>query len=173
MNHATPEGNIPSLRSNPVFWLMWLLPGSAVLASFATLGVALKGADRPLPKDYHWEGERLDHDFARARAAAALGVEVRLELQGGQCRALISPLDTEPAALDLLLTHGVDAGLDRRTRLTRIAAGEYRSACAPLAPGKWRIALEDDAAQWALRGNVDGRADHVLLRARSPDRSSG
>ncbi len=159
------------LRNNPVFWLMWLLPGSAVLASFITLGLALNGADRALPEDYHWEGERLEQDFGRARAAAAIGVEVRLEFRDGQCRARLSQLPAEPAALDLLLTHGVDAGLDRRSRLTRHAAGEFRGACAPLAPGKWRIALEDDAAQWSLRGNVDGRDDHVLLRARSPDGS--
>jgi uncharacterized protein len=156
-------------RFNPVFWLMWLLPASAVVAGLATLAIALRGADRALPVEYHWEGERLDADFSRARQAVALGVEITLGIEAGQCRALVSHLPLEPAALNLLLTHGVDAGLDRRVRLTRVAANDYRAACAPLDTGKWRVALADDSAKWAVRGTVDGPLAGLVLRARSPE----
>lgn len=156
-------------RFNPVFWLMWALPASAVLAGFATLAIALQDADRALPADYHWEGDRLDRDFARARAAAVLGLEVTLDVQGGQCRALLRNLPTDPAALSLLLTHGSNAGFDRRVRLPRIAAGDYRVACAPLEAGRWRVALDDDSGDWAIRGSADDRVAGLQLRARSPD----
>ena len=156
-------------KFNPVFWLMWLLPASAVFAGFATLGIALNGADRPLPAEYHWEGERLDADFERARSAAALGVEITLGIQEGQCRALTRNLPLEPVALNLLLTHGVDAALDRRVRLVRFAADEYRGECALLDAGKWRVAIDDDSAKWAVRGTVNGQLTGLLLRARSPD----
>lgn len=156
-------------RFNPVFWLMWLLPASAVVAGLATLGIALRGADRALPVEYHWEGERLDADFGRARSAAALGVEITLGVEAGQCRALARNLPLEPAALNLLLTHGEDAGLDRRVRLTRVAANDYRGPCAPLGAGKWRVAVADDAAQWALRGAFEGEFAGLMLRARNPD----
>jgi uncharacterized protein len=156
-------------RFNPVFWLMWLLPASAVVAGFATLAIALRGADRALPVEYHWEGERLDADFGRARSAAALGVSITLGIEAGQCRALVSRLPLEPVALNLLLTHGVDAGLDRRVRLTRVAANDYRASCTPLEAGKWRVALDDDSAQWAVRGAVDGPLAGLVLRARSPE----
>ena len=58
------------LRANPVFWLIWLLLGACVVASFITLAIALRSADRALPASFHWEGTQLDADFARARVAA-------------------------------------------------------------------------------------------------------
>jgi hypothetical protein len=156
-------------RFNPVFWIMWLLPGSAVFAGFTTLALALGSGDRPLPEEYHWEGDRLDRDFARARSAAALGVEVTLEVRGGQCHALLNRAADDVTALNVLLTHGSDASLDRRLRLARVAAGDYRAPCAPLASGKWRVAVDADAASWALRGVVDTGQASAVLSARSPD----
>jgi hypothetical protein len=163
-----------SPRANPVFWLMWLLPAAAVTASFATLAIAMHGADRALPEAYHWEGERLDRDFARQRRAAELGIEVTLRLLGGDCEATLRGNAGDPAALDLLLTHGSDAGLDQRIRLWRVAQGTYRGTCI-VAPARWRIAIDDPAGAWALRARhalgSDGKAP-VTVRARAPGASA-
>jgi len=158
-----------ALRTNLVFWLMWLLPGSAVVAGLATLAIAIERGDRPLPESYHWEGARLDADFARARAAATLGVGVVFEARDGQCRAKLTAAPREPAALMLLVSHGSDASLDRRLRLPRVAADEYRVACAPFAAGRWRLTLDDDANTWTLRASAEGSLAHVELRAHSPE----
>jgi hypothetical protein len=168
MNGTTPDRRL----TNPVYWLMWLLPGSAVVASFATLFIALRGGDAPLPESYHWEGERLDTDFARARAAATLGIEVDFETRAGQCRASVRNVPLDPAALNLLLTHGSDAGLDRRLRLMRVSEREYRAACTPIEAGSWRITLGDDSLAWSVRAAATGNLESVALRARSPDGSS-
>jgi hypothetical protein len=168
MNMNT-ESAIPSPRFNPVFWIMWLLPAATVVAGLATLAIALKDADRPLPVDYHWEGERLDADFVRSREAAALGLTAVIKVRGGQCFARMHGAMGDPAALNLLLTHGSDAGLDRRLRLMRTAAGEYRAACAPLDAGKWRVLLDDDSSLWALRGVTPGPVELLELRARKPE----
>ena len=156
-----------SLRSNPVFWLMWLLPAATVCAGFATLAIAMHGADRALPEAYHWEGERLDQDFARQRRAAELGVEVSLEIANGECVATLRGDAGDPAALDLLLTHGSDAGLDQRIRLRRAAPGAYRGACS-VAPARWRIAIDEPASGWSLRAQQAGDLARVTLRARDP-----
>ena len=133
------------LRRNPVFWIMILLPAATVVAGLTTLGIALREADPPLPAAYHWEGEHLDRDFARQRNAAA-------------------PDDV--AALTLLFSSASDPGLDRVVLLKRVAAGEYRGACAPIPPGHWRVALE--AGQWSIRTQVAGRVNRLTLRARDP-----
>jgi hypothetical protein len=159
---------IMSLRNNPVFWLMWALPGAAVLAGFATLAIALHGADRPLPEAYHWEGERLDSDFARQRAAATLGIRIVFEAAGGRCVAHLAASSADPAALDVLLTHGVDAGLDRALKLPRVAPGEYAADCVAPPAGKWRISIDEPAGAWSVRDAVDGRLSRVELRARDP-----
>jgi uncharacterized protein len=165
MNAATPDRRL----TNPVYWLMWLLPASAVVAGLATLCIALRGGDRPLPAEYHWEGARLDEDFARARAAASMGIESDIEVRAGRCHVEVRHVPGDPAALELSLINGSDAVLDRRVRLMRVAAGEYSAACAVIAHGNWRVALGDDSAQWSLRGSATGTLESVALRARSPD----
>jgi uncharacterized protein len=168
MNTATADRRL----TNPVYWLMWLLPGSAVVASFATLFIAVRSGDRPLPETYHWEGASLDADFARARAAATLGIEMKFDSRDGKCRLTVRNVPLDPAALSLRLTHGIDAGFDRRLRLMRVAPNEYHAACAPIAAGAWRITLEDDSGGWSLRAAVSGNLESLKLRARDPDGKS-
>jgi hypothetical protein len=157
-----------NLRANPVFWLMWALPGSAVVAGLTTLGIALHGADRPLPEAYHWEGERLDADFARQRAAVTLGVRVTFEAANGRCVAHLAGSAGDPPTLDVLLTHGVDAALDRALKLPRIASGEYAGDCAPPPAGRWRISIDEPSGAWSVRGAIDGSLARIELHARNP-----
>jgi uncharacterized protein len=165
MNTAVADRRL----TNPVYWLMWLLPCSAVVAGFATLVIALRDGDRPLPAIYHWEGAHLDADFARARAAAALGIEVDFGVRDGQCNAVARNVPRDPPALNLLLTNGTDANLDRRLRLMRVAPGEYRAACEFAPAGRWRVAIDDDSGDWSVRSVAAGALDSRVLRARSPD----
>jgi uncharacterized protein len=157
------------LRANPVFWLIWVLLGSAVVAGLTTLAIAMRSADRPLPAVYHWEGEHLDRDFAQARVAATHGIEVTLVANPGDCSATLRNAPSDPEALSLLFASGADAGLDRVLHLPRVAPGQYRGACAPLPAGRWRVSLEDSAGQWALRGQVHGSFHRLELRARNPE----
>jgi uncharacterized protein len=161
-------------RANPVFWIMWLLPASAVVAGLATLVIALRSADRPLPANYHWEGERLDRDFALASNAALHGIEVTFERNAGsgECSAILRNAPDDPAALNILFASGTDAGLDRVILLRRSELGKYRGACAPLAAGRWRVALEDSAGAWAIRTQVNGTPAPLELRARHPGGTS-
>jgi hypothetical protein len=164
----SPENDKP-WRANPVFWLMWLLPASAVIGGLVTLAIAVRDADRALPAGYHWEGERLDRDFALARNAAAHGITVEFTLVAGECIARVRAAPRDARVLNLLFASGVDPGLDRVVLLQRAAPGEYRSACQPLPAGRWRIALEDDAREWAIRTQVAGSVERLTLRARNPD----
>jgi hypothetical protein len=164
MNSATADR---PFRSNPVFWIMWLLPGAAVVGGLATLVIALRHADRALPASYHWEGKHLEQDFAAQRLAASHGIEVDLATTGGECSATLRHAPDDPATLTLMFTHSSDAGLDRVVLLRRTQPGEYRGACAPLPAGRWRLALEGGA--WAIRSQFDGSEQRLVLRARDPD----
>jgi hypothetical protein len=159
------------MKRNPVFWLMWILPGGAVLASFATLAIALQDADRALPAFYHWEGERLDADFERARNAARHGMRATLAFAGGTrpCTATVTPAPGDPAAITLSFTSASDASLDRTLTMLREQAGVYRVACNVLPRGRWFVTLQDSAGAWALRGRVDDKAQVAVLEARDPE----
>src|SRR5690349_7234625 len=166
VDSSAPAGQF---RSNPVFWIMWLLPAAAVVAGLATLGIALRHADPALPAAYHWEGEHLDQDFARQRLAASHGIEVDLDTSGGECSATLRHAPDDPASLTLMFTHSSDAGLDRVVLLRRTQAGQYHGACAPLPAGHWRLALEDATGAWAIRAQLDGSPERLVLRARAPE----
>jgi len=153
-------------RANPVFWLMWLLPASAVVAGLATLAIALRHADPPLPADYHWEGEHLDRDFELARNAAAHATEVDFSIASGECVATVRSAPGDAPSLTMLFANGADAGLDRVVLLNRVAPGEYRGACAPIPAGRWRVSLEDAAATWNIRAQAVGAVDRLTLRGR-------
>jgi uncharacterized protein len=153
-------------QRNPVFWLMWMIPGAAVLAGLSMVAVAMQDADRALPEAYHWEGERLDADFERVRNAARLGVSATLTLREGTCVVdVVNAPDT--ASLRLLLTNGNDSKLDRAVELVRGDAN-YRADCAPLPRGRWRVALQDAGNSWLLRGNAGEAFARFELRARDP-----
>lgn len=154
-----------SLKTNPVFWLMWLLPAAAVVAGLATLAIALRGADRTLPPTYHWEGDGLDRDFARARNAATRDIAMSLELRDGECIAVVRNLPAGSETLELELANGADAMLDRFIVLRRVGPGELRAACEPLPQGRWWINVNDGAGDWSLRTRSEGNLAHVTLRA--------
>jgi len=162
-------GPASQYRSNPVFWIMLLLPAAAVIAGLTTLLIALRSADRPLPADYHWEGEHLDQDFAQQRLAAAHGIEVDISFAGGACTATLRHAPDDPATLTLQFAHSSDAALDRVVLLRRTQAGQYGGACAPLPAGRWRVALDDTAGAWAIRSRFSGSGAPLRLRARDPD----
>ena len=163
----------PAARLNPVFWLMFLLPGAAVVGGVATVLIAFQSGDRALPAAYHWEGAGLDADFARARRAVELGLQASLDLRGaeGRCVLRLRGARTEPDAesVRLLLTHSDDAGLDRQLRLQRLEPGLYQATCEAMPAGRWRISLDDAAGDWAIRARAEGTLAHLELRARSPE----
>jgi uncharacterized protein len=160
-------------KRNPVFWLMWAIPGAAVLAGTSMVALAFKDADRTLPDIYHWEGERLDADFERARHAARHGMAATLELSGGVCTVSMANAPQEADSLQLRLTNGNDAHLDRALTLSRVAAGRYRAPCVALPAGRWRVALSDQANTWALRESVEGPFERLDIRARDPEGAGG
>jgi hypothetical protein len=153
---------------NPVFWLMWALPGAAVLASFATLAIAMQGADRALPPIYHWEGESLDADFARAMQAARLGLVAELGVAGGRCELSLTPAPASGEDLRVTLTNGSHASLDRTVAMRQVRPGHYAAACEPLPRGRWRVAIQDAANTWQLRSRLDDAQTRVSLVAQDP-----
>ncbi len=161
------------MKRNPVFWLMWAIPATAVCASLSMLAVAIDGADPRLPPNYHWEGAGLDQDFERARRAFALGIAGTLDLHADRRECVLTlagdaSAEVRADSLLLLLTHSHAPALDRQVLLRRSPAGEFIAACDELPAGKWRIALDDAAGKWSLRTEFNGNLRRIELRAREP-----
>jgi hypothetical protein len=141
---------------NPVLWITVALPLVAVVASVLTLGAALVHPDNELPEQYHWEGFRLDRDFARAGRAAALGVRAAFEGLGtaGRCGVTLELQGPAPRSLSLTLTHGTQPSLDQSL-----------GKCQTMPDGHWRAELTDAENGWSIRQSLRGSLSHAVLAA--------
>lgn len=142
-------------RANPVLWLVVGLPLLAVVASFASLALAITRGDSELPKSYHWEGNGLAKDQAQMAAAAKLRLSATVGVDRAAQRCTISLQGDAPPALRLILTHPTDNSADRSIVLPRSGA-VYVAPCATLPAAHWWLQLADDQGRWMLRGRVQG-----------------
>jgi hypothetical protein len=143
------------------------LPAFAILASLNVAFIAFRHGDPTLPDEYHWEGMRLDRDFAESRRAAALDVRAQLQLTQvtGACSVVLQLNGTMPRELVLKFVHGTRPELDRRVRLTPSTHG-YAGNCGVVPAGHWHLELADDAGRWSVREDVFGMPDGSKINAR-------
>ena len=158
-------------KINPAVALIIALPLFAIVASVGTAVVAFTRGDPPLPDQFHWEGDKLDHDFAQSRRAADLHINATLDLRAdkGICRLTLT-LDGNrpPAFLDLALIHVSNPSLDRNIRFLRTAAG-YSAPCAPLPAARWHLELSDPEGSWSFRSAIsDQQLGTIILSPSSP-----
>ncbi len=152
---------------NLVLWLLWILPSVAVIASFASLYLAVRNGDTPLPDSYHWEGQALTADEALQAHARTLGIAALLQFDAatGQCQVKL--LGDSPAQLRVDLTHPTQRAADQHWILQHDDTG-YHANCQALPQAHWWVQITDSVHQWQLRGRMRGNLDAGPL-ALTPD----
>ena len=162
MNTSKPVHRGP----NAAVLLIIALPAFAVVASVGTAWIATTKGDPPLPGQYHWEGDRLDHDFADAHRAAALGLAATLDLQPAQgtCHMTLQLASNMPAEVALNVISSSRPELDRHMRFAREGrSSNYTSTCTQLPPGSWHLELKSSDGDWSYRQDWTGGAGRVTL----------
>jgi uncharacterized protein len=71
----------------------------------------------------------------------------------------------QPEALVAQLAHATRGGNDLRLRLVPVAADLYEAELPPLAPGRWRLSIEDPRREWRLAGDWAGGSGPFTLGA--------
>jgi len=128
-------------------WLLMAPPAVAVLAGLATVWIAMASADGLVAEDYYQQGLALNKVIAREERAAALGIKAQVQLGGGRIRVQLE--GAAPEAVFVHLAHRTRAGYDQRLRLAPVGR-VYEAEMAPLAPGGWRIWIEDPRGSWRI-----------------------
>jgi len=155
---ATQTPEIPSrpARREPLVWLVVGIPALTVVAGFVTWWIAAQRADSDVADDHYKRGLAINRTLEREQAAQGAGLGARVEV--GQDKAIAVRLQANaetslPEAVQLVLTHPVQAAQDRRILLLPGADGLYRSATAVETQGfegHWGLALEGPG--WRLSG---------------------
>ncbi|SMC22094.1 hypothetical protein SAMN02745857_01323 [Andreprevotia lacus DSM 23236] len=136
-------------------WFLIALPAIAVVASSWTFYIALRSDDGVVDDDYYKQGQAINQDLGRDRAAAAMGINAQLMLGSDRrsVRVLLNkPLDNA-AALQLDLLHPTRSGQDQHLALKQegplMYSGQLTTA---LVQPRWDVELGDSSNHWRLRG---------------------
>lgn len=136
-----------SWTKEPWPWIVMAPPAAAVLAGIATFWIAASGADGLVAEDYYKQGLGINKVIAREERARALGIAAQVEIGEGRIRVRLA--GAAPVALFVHLAHRTRAGYDQRLRLARFADA-YEAQMTPLAPGGWRVSVEDPQGSWRI-----------------------
>jgi len=128
-------------------WIVMTPPAVAVVAGLATWWIAASSADGLVAEDYYRQGLAVNRDLAREARARSLGIRAEVDLDDERIRVRLE--GAAPEALFVHLAHRTRAGFDQRLRLARVGSA-YEAAMSPLAPGGWRVRIEDPRASWRI-----------------------
>ncbi|MDP1634894.1 MAG: FixH family protein [Gallionellaceae bacterium] len=136
-------------------WILMAGPAIVVVAGIITAWIAIATNDGLVADDYYKQGLAVNQKLARNDAAATMQLEARLRLAAGRIELrLISRADTAlPARVKVMLAHPTRDGEDQNVMLTG-EKGIYAGQMQALGPGRWYVAIEDEAATWRLTGSV-------------------
>lgn len=152
----TPKQPPKPWHREPFVWLLIAFPLTAVIAGFVTLGLAISSDDGLVEDDYYRRGKEINRVLARDQAAAARGLEGRVELNDAQHQLLIRLTARAPATIpdnvELKFLHATRSGIDRILVLARQSDGSYRAPLPQLAQGHWNVQLA--AQDWRLVGSL-------------------
>jgi hypothetical protein len=155
----------PTAAREPMLLLVIALPAAAVLASFATLVLAMGGAgdagDTRVRRVAQTQTADLAPDLAAARLA--LRGDVRADDNGAVTLRFEAAAPDEPV-LQLALRHAAVPDRDRHARLVRAGEGLYLGRLdAARAPGAYNVELAPEGSGWRLVGRIEpGRSTLTL-----------
>jgi hypothetical protein len=163
-------------------WFVIALPLASVVASFATLWIALDAPDPLVREDWYEGGQGINDELAAQREAADRGIAATLSVDDdGSVRVRLTSRDgAMPPELVLDLAHPTQAARDLHLVLAhrgqglyegRVAFDEARDHEVAEAAGGYRLRLKPLASDWLLVARVAlGRAD-VHVTAQAPTRA--
>lgn len=157
---------IPWFRQ-PLVWMLLVIPGSAVVAGFITLYLAIESFDGMVVDDYYKHGKEINRVLKRDRRAGELGLSADLQIDPGKNQTVLllghKGEFKAPDRLKLRFLHTTRAGYDEELALIHQGKGRYAGAMPQLRPGSWHVLLEAD--DWRISGQLGNAGQRSLQLA--------
>ena len=156
------DQRLPAWRE-PMLWLVAVLPLTVIVAAAFTLNLARGGTDAVVAAVRRTAQVQIA-DLSSDRAALALDAQAQLTIDGATRVAQLTLIRVdEPAGLELLLIHPVDASRDRRVPLVR--DGDRWTTPLPPSSHDWLLQLSPPDGRWRLVGRLTPGQEQVHLRS--------
>jgi hypothetical protein len=137
-------------------WILMSGPAIAIVAGFATLGIALSTDDGLVADDYYKQGLAVNQVLRRDARARDLHLAATATLAGQGVRIALRGTREHFAELRLRLVHPTRSGRDQLVVL-RALGGVYEGGFVPMNGEPRLLVLEDPASTWRLTGSWNGR----------------
>jgi hypothetical protein len=151
-------GREPPWYRQPWPWFLLLLPGVVVVASFATLFIALDNPHSLVRDDWYKDGLAINRQLAQHEYARAHAIRATLTLDSATRQLEVRLVAPEaPASLLLSFVHPTDATLDVDVDLQLLGEGRYAAPLpAPLEGRRYlRLEAQGGAGAWRLDGVLE------------------
>ncbi|QYJ80457.1 FixH family protein [Shewanella acanthi] len=135
-------------------WFLIILPLCAVIASFATLKIAITNSDSLVATDYYKDGKAINMDLSKVKYAKQIGMQWQLE----QHQQLLLTQHGGPeyqAALKVEFYHPTIADKDIKLTVTADANRVYRITLPEVLTGAWEVRLEGFDGKWRIHQRVE------------------
>jgi uncharacterized protein len=140
----------------PWVWFLISGPAIAIVAGFASLGLALATDDGVVADDYYRQGLAVNQVLRRDARARELHLAATMSVGGAGVRIALRGASEVFPELRLRLVHPTRSGRDQ-TVILRASGQAYEGRLAPVNGEPRLLVLEDAGATWRLTGTWNGR----------------
>lgn len=136
------------------FWLIWVIPAIAVVASITVIVLAFSNQDSVVRDDWYKEGKAINQNIARDTAAQRLDQQAAIHLDDvtGEILATLKQASTEDH-LTLVLSHPTQIEHDQTLTLKRNEEGRYIGHLSQALEGRFYVEL--GTPEWRLRSEQE------------------
>ena len=138
----------------PIAWLVFFLPFSAVVASISTYIIANTNPDTLVVGEYYKEGKSINLQVSKVKLAQKLGM--RFSLQMTKNNLLIKPTGIEKIfpVLNISFHHPTLENKDFSLALTPDGNGFFRHHFENDVSGKWHFTLTPFLKHWKIQSTI-------------------
>lgn len=137
-------------------WFLIALPGSVVIASVATIILAVSHPDAVVVDDYYKAGLAINRDLSREQLAIQLDIKSQMHISDHHVKLTLNASKGGlPSRLLLRFMHPTLSDRDQTILLKPTDTMTFTGDIATLANGAWNVSIESEAPAWRIQKRVD------------------
>jgi uncharacterized protein len=136
-------------------WFLMLGPLLVILAGIPTMWLAFTRQDALVVGDYYKQGQAINQDLRRDRAAQALGMETKLQYDAANGKligTLYSHGHAQSGKLLIKLIHSTQPEKDLSFEAQSDRQGNFSVTLPMLEIARWQVMIESGQRDWRLNG---------------------
>ena len=146
----------------PVAWLVFILPCTAVVAGITTYFIANSNPDPLVVGDYYKTGKAINLQVAKVKLAQKLGMRFALKLSNNELIVKPTGIEKSFSLINISFFHPTLEEKDFFLALTPDGNGYFRHRFDNEVLGKWKITLTPFENHWKIQETISLPQDDFI-----------